>query len=60
MDRQIEFLQVKTLSETHPDPNYASTRAFYQAMGFRKLQELPGLWGEANPCLRMVKSLMMY
>ncbi len=26
----IEYLQVKTLSSTHPDENYASTRAFYE------------------------------
>lgn len=54
---RVEFLQVKTLSESHPDVNYAKTRAFYQAMGFKKLQELPTLWGEANPCLMLVKSL---
>jgi ribosomal protein S18 acetylase RimI-like enzyme len=55
--RQVEFLQVKTLSASHPDPNYARTRAFYQAMGFKEFEELPTLWGQANPCLIMVKSL---
>ena len=53
----IQFLQVKTLSASHPDENYARTRAFYFAMGFRPLEEMPGLWGPANPCLLMVKSL---
>ena len=51
------FLQVKTLSSAHPDPYYARTRAFYLAVGFRPLQEFPMLWGEANPCLQMVKVL---
>jgi GNAT superfamily N-acetyltransferase len=53
----IWFLQVKTLSDTHPDSYYARTRAFYFAMGFRPLEEFPDLWDAANPCLQMVKSL---
>lgn len=53
----IEYLQVKTLSPAHPDAGYAKTRAFYQALGFRPLEEFPTLWGEANPCLQMVKHL---
>jgi ribosomal protein S18 acetylase RimI-like enzyme len=55
--RNVEYLQVKTLSATHPDAHYARTRAFYRAMGFRPLQEFPTLWDEANPCLQMVKWL---
>lgn len=51
----VEYLQVKTLSASHPDPGYAKTRAFYEAMGFRPLEEFPTLWDEANPCLLMVK-----
>ena len=54
----IEYLQVKTLSPSHPDKHYAITREFYQAMGFRPLEELNELWGEENPCLQMVKSLV--
>ena len=50
-------LQVKTLSESHPDAGYAKTRAFYRAMGFHPLEEFKTLWGEANPCLLMVKKL---
>lgn len=50
-----EYLQVKTLSPSHPDENYAKTRRFYLAMGFRPLEEFPDLWGEPNPCLQMVK-----
>jgi GNAT superfamily N-acetyltransferase len=53
----IEYLQVKTLSASHPDPGYARTRAFYLAMEFRPLEEFPHLWGEENPCLQMVKAL---
>jgi ribosomal protein S18 acetylase RimI-like enzyme len=57
-ERSVEFLQVKTLSERHPDRNYARTRAFYSAMGFRTLEEFPELWGEENPCLQMIKNLV--
>lgn len=53
----IEYLQVKTLSSTHPDENYASTRAFYFAMGFKPLEEFPTLWGDQSPCLQMIKRL---
>ena len=53
----VEYLQVKTLSPTHPDPHYALTRQFYTAMGFHPLEEFPTLWGEANPCLLLVKWL---
>jgi ribosomal protein S18 acetylase RimI-like enzyme len=53
----VEYLQVKTLSPAHPDKNYAKTRAFYLALGFRPLEEFPDLWGEQNPCLQMIKAL---
>ena len=53
----IEYLQVKTLSDTHPDAAYARTRAFYMAVGFRPLEEFKTLWNEENPCLLMVKSV---
>ena len=55
--RGYSFLQVKTLSSSHPDPNYARTRLFYEAMGFKPLEEFRTLWGEANPCVQLVKSL---
>jgi GNAT superfamily N-acetyltransferase len=55
--RGIEYLQVKTLSPSHPDEGYARTRAFYQAWGFRPLEEFPDLWGEDNPCLLLVKGI---
>ena len=53
----IEYLQVKTLSSKHPVTNYASTRAFYFATGFRPLEEFPTLWGAQSPCLQMIKRL---
>jgi GNAT superfamily N-acetyltransferase len=52
-----EYLQVKTLGPSHSDPNYAETRAFYLAVGFRPLEEFRQLWNEQNPCLVMVKRL---
>lgn len=55
--RGVEYLQVKTLSASHPDSSYSKTRAFYLAVGFRPLEELTELWGEAAPCLLMVKRL---
>lgn len=53
----VEFLQVKTLSSKHPDSGYGRTRQFYLAVGFRPLEEFPTLWGEANPCLQLIKKL---
>jgi len=57
IERGMEFLTVKTLDESHPDVNYAKTRLFYQAMGFKPLEIFPLLWGESCPCLFLVKSL---
>ncbi len=53
----VEYLQVKTLGPSHGDKNYAKTRAFYQALGFRPLEEFKQIWDEHNPCLVMVKKL---
>jgi GNAT superfamily N-acetyltransferase len=52
----VEFLQVKTLGPTHPDPGYVRTRRFYASMGFQPLEEITGLWPD-NPCLIMIKTL---
>lgn len=54
---QFVFLSVKTLSESHPDLHYAKTRAFYLRNGFLPIEEFKTLWGEANPCLLLMKSL---
>ena len=53
----IRLLQVKTLGPSHPSAAYGRTRAFYAAMGFLPLEELPDLWGAGNPCLLLVKCL---
>jgi XTP/dITP diphosphohydrolase len=56
-DRRAEFLTVKTLSAAAESEEYARTRAFYTAVGFRPLLELPTLWSAENPCLVMIKPL---
>jgi ribosomal protein S18 acetylase RimI-like enzyme len=53
----VAYLQVKTLSASHPDAGYARTRAFYQAMGFQPLEEIKTLWDDANPALILIKKL---
>ena len=53
----VRFLQVKTLSDKHPDDGYRRTRAFYEAMGFVLLEEFPELWGPQNPCWQMIKAI---
>ena len=52
----VRLLHMKTLAPSHPDPNYAETRAFWQAKGFVPM-DAHELWGEDNPCLVMVKPL---
>lgn len=51
------FLTVKTLAPSRPDPNYAATRLFYEAMGFLPIEEFPTLWNADNPCLLMLRPL---
>jgi GNAT superfamily N-acetyltransferase len=58
-ERDIEYLQVKTLSPRHPDPGYVATRQFYFAVGFRPLEEFPELWQPENPALQMIKTLAL-
>jgi GNAT superfamily N-acetyltransferase len=53
----VEYLQVKTLGPSRPSEHYARTRAFYEALGFRPLEELHGLWDEGNPALIMIKAV---
>jgi ribosomal protein S18 acetylase RimI-like enzyme len=55
--RGTQFLQVKTLSDKHPDEGYRKTRAFYAAMGFVLLEEFPDLWSAANPCWQLIRAL---
>jgi GNAT superfamily N-acetyltransferase len=56
-ERGVEYLQVKTLGPSRPDPGYEATRRFYEARGFRALEEMPTLWSADNPCLLLVKRL---
>lgn len=51
------FMTVKTVAEPAGNAEYASTRAFYKALGFLPLEVFPLLWDERNPCLLMCKSL---
>ena len=51
-----KLLQVKTLGPSHADPNYARTRAFYDARGFIPVEEFADLW-PGIPCLLMVKRM---
>jgi len=51
------FLTVKTLSESHPDPGYAKTRAFYAAIGFVPIEEFGTLWNPDNPAVMLLKVL---
>jgi ribosomal protein S18 acetylase RimI-like enzyme len=55
--QEVEYLQVKTLGPSNSDLNYAGTRDFYEAMGFRPLEEFKHIWDEHNPCLVMIKRL---
>lgn len=56
-EKGYEFLQVKTLDESHPDVHYSGTRKFYLSVGFRPLECLPELWGKENPCLIIIKHI---
>ena len=53
----VEYLQVKTLSASAGDGPYLDTLAFYTALGFRILEEMPLLWDADNPAVLLVKRL---
>jgi GNAT superfamily N-acetyltransferase len=53
----VTFLQVKTVAESSPSPEYAQTRRFYLARGFVPLEVFPSLWDTWNPALQLVKAL---
>jgi GNAT superfamily N-acetyltransferase len=56
-ERDITYLQVKTLSPRSSDEGYAATRAFYFGCGFLPLEEMPDLWGRDQPALQMIKTV---
>jgi len=53
----VEYLQVKTLSASAGDQPYLGTLAFYTALGFRVLEEMPSLWDADNPAVLLIKRL---
>lgn len=55
--RGVEFLQVKTVAATSPSAEYAQTRKFYEARGFKPLEIFPELWDPWNPALQCIKRL---
>lgn len=55
--RNARLLQVKTVGSIHPSVEYAATRAFYRAVGYRELEVFPELWGPGLPVLQLVKAL---
>jgi hypothetical protein len=55
--QDARFLTVKTRSPSAPDPNYAKTHAFYEAVGFLPIEEFPLLWNPENPALMLIKAL---
>jgi GNAT superfamily N-acetyltransferase len=52
----VEFVQVKTLGPSYASRDYEGTRLFYEAIGYRHLEEIHGLWPD-NPCLILIKRL---
>jgi GNAT superfamily N-acetyltransferase len=52
-----QLLQVKTLAASHPSPEYAQTRVFYERMGYVPLEVFPELWAPHLPVLQLVKRL---
>jgi GNAT superfamily N-acetyltransferase len=54
-ERGARFLQVKTVAQTAPSPEYAETRKFYEAKGFTAVEVFPTLWHPRNPALQLIK-----
>ena len=55
--RNVRFLQVKTVAATSKSVEYAETRKFYEAMGFAPVEIFAELWDPWNPALQCIKSL---
>ncbi|MFY9509927.1 MAG: hypothetical protein WAQ05_03000, partial [Rubrivivax sp.] len=55
--RRARQLQVVTLSDSHPSPEYAQTRAFYTAVGYAPSDTAPVSGAEHLPVLQLVKRL---
>ncbi len=48
------YLSVKTQGPSAAYEPYDRTRAFYEAVGFKGLEEFTVIWGPENPCLIMI------
>jgi GNAT superfamily N-acetyltransferase len=57
IERGVKFLQIKTVAETSPSPEYAESRKFYAARGYLPLEVFPTLWHPRNPALQLIKAL---
>ena len=57
VERGAKFLQIKTIAEGNPSPDYAETREFYATHGYTPLEVFPTLWSPRNPALQLVKAL---
>ena len=55
MQAGYRLLLVKMVDAGH-HPEYDRTIAFYDGMGFLRLEVFPTLWDERNPCLVLVKA----
>jgi N-acetylglutamate synthase-like GNAT family acetyltransferase len=53
----VVWLHVKTRGPSTPDPYYARTRDFYQAVGFDPLFESTTLWGPEDAALILVRKV---
>ena len=54
-----QFLQVKTLADSHPSAAYAETRKFYEKIGYHPLEVFPTLWAAHLPVLLLIKVLKL-
>ena len=55
--KDIDFLQVKTVSADRECEFYKKTRLFYKSFGFKEVEVFPTLWDESNPCQLLIKSI---
>lgn len=53
---KYKLIQVKTVDEGRY-LEYDRTIAFYESMGFIRLEVFPSLWDDWNPCLVLVKQM---
>ncbi len=55
--RGTVLLSVRTLGVSEQNPHYARTHAFYRAMGFLAVEEVPNYWNQTHAMLLMAKPL---